>query len=116
MDLLPDGGTGYPRRGGVFHFADNAQHIARRKLFNKSFSMGNLRENWEDFVREKTKYAVERIVESGTGGRTVNMLEWWMFYASDVSATLMFGESFHSLEMGKVSTVLPSYLNVPMHE
>ncbi|THZ34672.1 hypothetical protein D6C87_10296, partial [Aureobasidium pullulans] len=44
--------------------------------------------------------AVARIKSNATSG-TADVLKWWTYLATDVSAHLMFGESFHMLESGK---------------
>lgn len=85
---------------GVFNMTNSKDHAARRKLLARGFSQRYLREQWEDIVREKIDLAVARIKSDATSG-TADVLKWWTYLATDVSAHLMFGESFHMLESGK---------------
>ena len=85
---------------GVFNMTSPKEHAARRKLLAKGFSQRHLREQWEDVVREKVDLAVARIKADATSG-TADILKWWTYLATDVSAHLMFGESFHMLESGE---------------
>lgn len=85
---------------GVFNMTNPKEHAARRKLLAKGFSQRHLREQWEDVVREKVDLAVARIKADATSG-TADILKWWTYLATDVSAHLMFGESFHMLESGE---------------
>lgn len=66
----------------------------------KGFSQRHLREQWENVVRERVNMAVARIKADATSG-TADVLKWWTYLATDVSADLMFGESFHMLESGE---------------
>jgi cytochrome P450 len=85
---------------GVFNMTNPKEHAARRKLLAKGFSQRHLREQWEDVVREKVDLAVARIKADATSG-TADVLKWWTYLATDVSAHLMFGESFNMLEHGE---------------
>ncbi|KAI5266530.1 cytochrome P450 monooxygenase [Aureobasidium subglaciale] len=85
---------------GVFNMTNPKEHAARRKLLSKGFSQRHLREQWEDVVREKVDLAVSRIKTEATSGNA-DVLKWWTYLATDVSAHLMFGESFHMLESGE---------------
>ncbi|KAH0284281.1 cytochrome P450 monooxygenase [Aureobasidium namibiae CBS 147.97] len=85
---------------GVFNMTNPKEHAARRKLLAKGFSQRHLREQWEDVVREKVDLAVARIKADAVSG-TADVLKWWTYLATDVSAHLMFGESFHMLESGE---------------
>lgn len=92
------------KRPGIFSTRSNAEHAVKRKMFSRAFSEKALRENWEGVVLEKTKLAVSRICEDAArGGGKVDVMKWWMFYSTDVSTHLMFGESFHALERGDSS-------------
>jgi cytochrome P450 len=85
---------------GVFNMTNPKEHAARRKLLAKGFSQRHLREQWEDVVREKVDLAVARIKADAISG-TADVLKWWTYLATDVSAHLMFGDSFHMLESGE---------------
>jgi cytochrome P450 len=85
---------------GVFNMTNPKEHASRRKLLARGFSQRYLREQWENVVREKVDLAVARIKADATSG-TADVLKWWTYLATDVSAHLMFGESFHMLESGE---------------
>ncbi|KAI4725662.1 cytochrome P450 monooxygenase [Aureobasidium sp. EXF-10728] len=85
---------------GIFNMTNPKEHAARRKLLAKGFSQRHLREQWERVVHEKVDLAVARIKADATSG-TADLLKWWTYLATDVSAHLMFGESFHMLESGE---------------
>ena len=94
---------------GIFSLTDPKKHAQRRKLLAKGFSQNYIREQWEDTVRSKAEMAVQRIKVDATAG-TANVLKWWIFMASDVATTLMFGNSFRLLELGHVSPIRNSRL------
>jgi len=85
---------------GVFNMTNPKEHAARRKLLARGFSQRHLREQWETIVRDKVDLAVARIKADAMSG-TADVLKWWTYLATDVSAHLMFGESFGMLENGK---------------
>jgi cytochrome P450 len=92
-------------REGVFSMSGGKPHADRRRLLSRPFSKSHLRQAWEPTVRQYIRLAVENLLEearSSPDGR-VDVLKWWTFMASDVSAHLMFGESFHTIENGCVS-------------
>ncbi|EMD00912.1 hypothetical protein BAUCODRAFT_144505 [Baudoinia panamericana UAMH 10762] len=89
-------------RDGVFTMTDNKAHAGRRRLLSRPFSKSHLRQHWEPVVRERVELAVARMCAEAAKG-PVDVMKWWMFMASDVSAHLMFGESFQTLEHGVVS-------------
>lgn len=85
---------------GVFNITNAKDHAARRKLLARGFSQRHIREQWEDVVRQKVDLAVSRIKSDAMSG-TADVLKWWTYLATDVSAHLMFGESFHMLDTGE---------------
>jgi cytochrome P450 len=87
---------------GIFSMRNPKEHAARRKLFARSFSKTYLRQNWESVVLEKVRLAVAKIKRDAEDD-VADVLKWWTFLATDVSGTLMFGESFRMLELGEVS-------------
>ncbi|KAG9957975.1 cytochrome P450 monooxygenase, partial [Aureobasidium melanogenum] len=91
--------SGPGKSPGVFQMTNPKDHAARRKFLAKGFSQRHLREQWENVVRERVNMAVARIKADATSG-TADILKWWTYLATDVSAHLMFGESFHMLESG----------------
>ncbi|KAJ5554375.1 hypothetical protein N7513_004334 [Penicillium frequentans] len=74
-------------REGVFNMRDVKKHSQRRKLFARPFSK----------TKELTTIGV------------CDILKWTTFLASDVSANLMFGESFEMLQRGESSKDQASY-------
>lgn len=86
---------------------DPKEHAARRKLFVRPFSKPELRRNWEPTVKAKAELAVSRVKQELSLSGTSDLLKWCLFYVTDVSGQLMFGESFEMLELGKVSTSPP---------
>ena len=89
---------------GLFQIPDPKQHAARRKMFARGFSQAHLRSQWEGVVQERVRLAVARIKQECATSGSVDVLKWWMYLAADVSAELMFGESFHMLESDEVCT------------
>ena len=84
---------------------DSKAHGVRRKLLARAFSKTYLRQHWEGVVRGKASLAVDKMrAESGKEGST-DMLKWWTLMATDVATHLMFGDSFHMIEEGKVCHV-----------
>jgi len=77
-------------RLAVFTMSDPKAHAARRRLLSRPFSKSHLRQHWEDAVRQKVDLAVLRI-HSKAMAAPVDVLQWWTFMASDVSAHLMVG-------------------------
>lgn len=57
-------------------------------------------------VQNKVRLAVSRIRDEAARGGA-DLLHWWTLMATDIIAQLSFGESFHSLEVGKVSGDIP---------
>lgn len=90
-------------REGVFTMANNKTHAARRRLLSRPFSKSHLRQHWEVVAKERVRLAVSQIRSEIVATGCADVLKWWTFMASDVSTHLMFGESFHTLEEGKVS-------------
>ena len=90
----------------LFTMTDNKSHGARRRLFAKPFSKSNIRTNWESVVKEKVDLAIQGMQRENALAGKVDILQWWTFMASDASAHLMFGESFHTLESGESNEYL----------
>lgn len=94
-------------RQGVFSMPGGKPHADRRRLLSRPFSKSHLRQTWETTIRGHVCLAVEKVIQEARHPNTVDgkidLLKWWTFMASDVSAHLMFGESFHTLESGVVS-------------
>jgi len=87
-------------RPGIFGMTNPKQHAIRRKLLARGFDQRYLRKQWEDIVSEKVDLAVARIKSDAKTPTGADVLRWWTYLAIDVSANLMFGESFKTLETG----------------
>jgi cytochrome P450 len=82
---------------GVLNMTNPKDHAARRRLLARGFSQGHIREQWEHVVRERVDLAVSRI-KSDTASGAADVLKWWTYLATDVSAHLMFGYHQRSRE------------------
>lgn len=89
-------------REGVFNMRDVKKHAQRRKLFARPFSKTVLRSTWEPVVRDKVQLMISQIQNELTTGGVCDIFKWATFLATDVSAHLMFGESFEMLQRGEV--------------
>lgn len=82
----------------------NKAHAVRRRMFARAFSMTNIRQHWERAVRQKVELAVTKMIDEARQHHgTVDVLKWWTFMTTDISAEIMFGESFNTLERGEVN-------------
>ena len=86
----------------LFTMIDFKAHAARRTLFAHSFSSGWLMKV-EGQVYDKVYSAVSNMKREIKEQGSTDILKWWTFQATDVTGELSFGESFHMLELGKVS-------------
>ncbi|KAK7532696.1 sterigmatocystin biosynthesis P450 monooxygenase [Phyllosticta citricarpa] len=86
---------------GLFDTIDTKKHAARRRLMARAFSKSEIRARWEPMVHAKARLSVQRIEEECRRAGEADVFKWWTFLATDVSGTLMFGESFNMLEYGK---------------
>lgn len=93
-----------PANAGIFSQRDPKKHAIRRKLFSQPFSKAGIQE-WEEMLKQKVNRAVAGMGKmAARGGGVADVLEWWTFMTTDVIAELGFGENFHALETGKVSS------------
>ena len=92
-----------PERPTLFTMVDAKAHAARRRLMARAFSKTYLRHNWEGIVRDKIRLAVTKMEGESSGMGKMDALKWWTLMTTDVATHLMFGESFHMIEEGKVS-------------
>lgn len=90
----------FPRHT-LFTMNDPKQHAARRRLLSRAFSKTYLRQHCEAAVRQIVECAVAQMASKGRDG-PVDILQWWTFMATDISAKLNFGESFNMVDYGKV--------------
>lgn len=95
-------------RPAVFTMKDPKDHARRRKLLARAFSKSELRQHCEAIVMEKVKLAVSKMRDEASAG-VADALKWWTLMATDVSVHLMFGESFHMIEKGRVRDAYESW-------
>lgn len=87
----------------LFDMSNPKDHAARRRLFARGFSKSNIRLNWELVIQEKIKLVVSKMVNDAAQHGSVDVMKWWTLMASDISAHIMFGESFHVIEKGEMN-------------
>ncbi|EME45021.1 hypothetical protein DOTSEDRAFT_33623 [Dothistroma septosporum NZE10] len=88
----------------LFDMTDAKDHAARRRLFARGFSKSNVHQNWGPVIQEKIQLVVSQMIAEAARTRgPVDVMKWWTLMASDVSAHLMFGESFHVIERGEAN-------------
>jgi cytochrome P450 len=86
----------------------NVQYNRRlRRLLGGPMSESSIR-SIEPTVVSLSTLAILRMEEEMNKRGAADVLKWWTFMATDVIGTLTFGESFRTLEQGKVS--YPIYL------
>ncbi|KAL0257725.1 hypothetical protein SLS55_006888 [Diplodia seriata] len=87
----------------MFSMLDPKPHAQRRKILARAFSKSEIRKHWEDEIRRKVEFAVERMggdAAAGAGG-DVDAMKWWVLMASDIASLIVFGESFENLQAGE---------------
>jgi cytochrome P450 len=87
----------------LFSMRDAKEHATRRKLFARAFSKTYVRQTYEPTVRSMVGQVVAKMKAEAEAKGSTDILKWWTFMATDVSALLMFGDSFHTIERGRVS-------------
>ncbi|KAI0835729.1 cytochrome P450 [Hypoxylon sp. FL0890] len=81
---------------------DPKKHSAMRKMLNPAFSQRVLLEQ-EDIITSVVDKFVRIIGEKGgPGSRGINVTKWFEMNSFDILGELAFGESFHSLDSGKL--------------
>lgn len=88
-------------RPAMFSMNDPRAHAGRRKLFARAFSKSYLRQTYEPTVHALVKMAVGKMHTELQEGRT-DVMKWWTFMATDVIASLLFGDSFKMVQHGQV--------------
>ena len=73
-------------RPTVFTMLGGKPHADRRRLLSRAFSKTSLRQ-WEPILRDHVRFTMKRITEEAAAGDgVVNILKWFTFMASDISA------------------------------
>lgn len=88
----------------VFSALEPSFHAQRRRLLGPCFAdsaLGVL----EPTVVERARLCISKMGEDVRSQGHTDILHWWTLFAMDVISEMCFGESFHMLEVGKVSWV-----------
>lgn len=86
----------------VFNTPDIYFHRRHRKLLQAPFSDAAL-QAFQPAIEQRVRMAIQRMAEETKTRGTADVFKWWMFMATDIIGELSFGESFRTLEQGKVS-------------
>ena len=81
---------------GIFAMTDPKVHAARRRLFAQQFSNSAIL-GYDQMVRQHAERAVSKIHRDALAGNA-DVLKWWTFMATDLSASLSFGKSIGMLD------------------
>lgn len=87
-------------RPTLFIMMDNKTHAARRRLLAKGFSKSNMRQNWEQVIRDNIELAISQMRAESVSKGACDIFKWWTLMASDTSSHIMFGECFNTLQRG----------------
>ncbi|KAF2712854.1 cytochrome protein [Pleomassaria siparia CBS 279.74] len=90
----------YDGQDNVFAARDPQVHARLRRLLSGPMSESSLK-GVEHVVKAKADLAVDRMVEEMKTRGAADVMQWWMFFSTDVIGELSFGESFRMLEIGK---------------
>lgn len=88
----------------VFNTPDIWFHRRHRKLLQAPFSDASL-QTFQPNIESRIRMALQRMAEETKTRGTADVFKWWMFMATDIIGELSFGESFRTLEQGKVSVI-----------
>lgn len=96
----------------MFSTPNVAYNRRLRRLLGGPMSDSSIR-NVEPTVVELATLAIQRMEEEMSRRGAIDILKWWTFMATDVIGTLTFGESFRTLEQGRVSASSPFKEHIP---
>ena len=82
---------------GVFGLVDPKKASARRKLFQQAGTKKIVAE-WEPNIIQLTRLTIHKIRSDLESTGRCDVMKWWTFMATDVSAELAFGESFGTVK------------------
>lgn len=95
-------GAGFSRRC-IGSERDPHKHSEMRRMLSPAFSRRSLLEH-ESIISEVIDRFVRIIGEKAPpGSNGINMTKWYEMCSLDILGEMAFGESFHSLETGKIS-------------
>lgn len=86
----------------VFMTKDIYFHRRHRRLLQAPFSDASL-QTFQPTIQQRIRLAMQRMAEESDTRGAADVFKWWMFMATDIIGELSFGESFRTLEKGKVS-------------
>lgn len=86
----------------VFNTPDIYFHRRHRKLLQAPFSDASL-QTFQPAIEQRVRMTIQRMAEETKTRGTADVFKWWLFMATDIIGELSFGESFRTLEQGKVS-------------
>lgn len=86
----------------VFNTPDITFHRRHRKLLQAPFSDAAL-QTFQPAIEQRIRFTIGRMAEEMKTRGTADVFKWWLFMATDIIGELAFGESFRTLEQGKVS-------------
>lgn len=86
----------------VFNTPDIWFHRRHRKLLQAPFSDAAL-QVFQPAIEMRIRMTIQRMAEETKTRGTADVFKWWLFMATDIIGELSFGESFRTLEQGKVS-------------
>lgn len=89
----------------VFSTPDIDFHRRHRRVLGGSMSESALKA-YIPAVTSRVDFAISRMREELNNEGAVDISKWWLFMTTDVIGELTFGESFKTLEQGKVNTSL----------
>jgi cytochrome P450 len=87
----------------VFNTLDRDFHRRHRRLLQAPFSDASL-QTFHPAIESRIRLTMQRMAEEMSARGAADIFKWWMFMATDIIGELTFGESFRTLESGKVST------------
>jgi hypothetical protein len=85
----------------LFTAIDPGYHGTIRRLLAASIADSSLK-TFEPIFTDRICLATDRIAEELEAHGVSDVFKWWSFLATDIIGELSFGESFRTLEQGKV--------------
>ncbi|KAL4792987.1 cytochrome P450 [Aspergillus venezuelensis] len=86
----------------LFNTCDPVFHSQRRKLFSGQMSSSELhRPETESLITARVVLVISKMISELKGTGRVDILQWFVFMATDIIGELCFGDSFRMLELGR---------------
>jgi len=80
---------------------DPVEHAKMRKLLAPGFSERSFRGQWP-LITQTVDSFIEQLTRRSKEGESLDMTLWFSLVTFDISTNLSLGESFHSVESGKM--------------